>query len=164
MKTLITACALALFASCGSSDPKVLTDEGSKALNSGNYAGAARSYEEALEHLGTDVGNPDWKRAKMGLLQAQARLDGAKARTEFLTFAEANPKLVNDGDFQLIASKLGDAEELDEAIAVLEAGKKVYPQSAHLDSLGKDLVKRAKESGDSGALDALKGLGYVGGD
>lgn len=163
MKTLITACALAFLASCGGgSDPRALTDEGSKALNSGDYADAVKSYEKALAEIGTDTQNPDWKRAKMGLFQARAQVDGTRAKEEFLQFAGANPSAVNDGDFNLIASKLGSARKLDEAIAVLEAGKAAFPESQHLDALGKELVNRAKESGDAGALDALKGLGYVG--
>jgi len=153
---------LLLLPACSSSDPRTLVDEGSKALNSGQYAEAAKSYEKALAAIGEDSKNPDWKRAKLGLFKAQAHVDPAKARDGFLQFAAAAPSTVKDDDYNLIASELGAAKNLKEAIAVLEAGTKAYPESVHLDALGEDLAKRAQESGDEGALDSLKGLGYVG--
>ena len=64
----------------------------------------------------------------------------------------------------MIASKFGDALKFDEAIAILQVGKQAFPESPHLDALGKDLLKRARESGATSAVDKLKGLGYVGGD
>ena len=155
---------LLVLPACGSPDPRALVDEGSKALNSGQYADAARSYEKALAAIGEDSKNPDWKRAKLGLFKAQAHVDPGQAKDGFLQFAAAAPGTVKDDDYNLIASELGAAENLNEAIAVLEAGKKAFPESVHLDALGQDLVKRAAESGDEGALDSLKGLGYVGED
>ncbi len=155
--------ALSLLASCGgSSDPQALTDAGSKALNSGQFEDAAASYEKALAALGTDTGNPEWKRAKMGLIQARARFDAPRAKAEFIEYAKANPGKVTDSDFSMIAGRLGDAGKLNEAVEVLTLGTETFPESPHLDAMGKDLVKRAASSGDAGALDALKGLGYVG--
>lgn len=154
---------LCLLPACGgSSDPRALTDEGSKALNSGKHEEAAKSFEEALAELGADSANPEWKRAKLGLVQARVRIDAARAKDEFLQFASANPSRVTDSDYNLIASKFGDAGKFDEAIAILELGKKAHPESVHLDALGNDLVKRAQASGASDALDKLKSLGYVG--
>jgi tetratricopeptide (TPR) repeat protein len=147
---------------CGKADPRALTDQGSKALSAGRFAEAAKHYEEALAALGEDSTSPDWRRAKIGLFKAQAHVDASLAKTGFLQFASSAPGTVRDDDFSLIASELGAAGKLEEAIAVLEAGKQAFPESVHLDALGKDLVRRAQESGDSGALDSLKGLGYVG--
>jgi hypothetical protein len=165
MKTLITACALAFFASCaGSSDPRVLTDEGTKALDSGDYADAAKSFDAAVAALGPDTANPEWLRAKLGAIHARTQLDAGKAKDDFLALAAANPDKITADHFNRVASRLGTAKKLDEAIAVLDAGKKAFPGTKHLDALGKELVRSAKESGDAAALDSLKGLGYVGGD
>lgn len=162
MRTL-TAFALFLLPACGgSSDPRALTDEGSKALNSGDYAAAAESYGAALAKI--DQGDPEWKRAKMGLIQARARLDAPLAKSEFLEYAKAAPSHVTDSDFNLIASRLGDAGHLAEAVAVLEVGLATHAESPHLKALKDELGKKAEASGDAGALDSLKGLGYVGGD
>lgn len=159
---LIAALALSLSACGGASDPKALNEEGSMALGSGKYADAAKSYEKALAALGTDTASPEWKRAKMGWIQAETRIDAAQAKAEFLKYAKENPTQVTDADYSLVASKLGDAEKFEEATELLAAGQVVYPKSTQLDALGKDLANRAKASGASGALDKLKGLGYVG--
>lgn len=159
----LAALALCFVPACGgSSDPRALTDEGSKALNSGNYAAAAESYGAALAKL--DSADPEWKRAKMGLIQAQARLDAPRAKNEFLEYAKAAPSRVTDSDFNLIASRLGDAGHLAEAVQVLEVGLTAHSESPHLKALMLELGKRAESSGDTGALNSLKGLGYVGGD
>jgi len=165
-RTLHSALLLMMFAACGSSDPRALTDQGSSALNSGNFEAAVRNYEKALTALADagDSGGSDWKRAKLGWVQAEARLDAPRAKEEFLAYAKASSGKVTDADYNLIASKFGDAGKFDEAIAILTAGKAAFPESPHLDALGKDLVNRAKATGASDALDKLKGLGYVGGE
>lgn len=164
MKISIAACLLAFIASCGgSSDPRVLTDDGSKALNSGDYSAAAESFDKALSVLGQDTANPEWMRAKLGAIQARTRLDAAKAKQEFLDFAAASPSKVTAEHYNLIGSKLGDAGHLAEAVAVLQAGMKSNPESVHLQALLTDLGKKAEAGGDAGALDSLRGLGYVGG-
>ena len=161
----LAAAALCLLMGCGGdSDPRALVEEGSKALNSGKYEDAAKSYEEALAGLGSDTANPEWKRAKMGLIRALIHVDAARAKKDFLEFAGTHPSKATDEDFNLVASKLGDAGKLDEAIAVLGVGKAAYPESPHLEALGSELVKQAQSKGDASALDTLKGLGYVGGD
>ena len=158
---------LCFAASCGgggSSDPKALIDEASKALHSGKYEDAAKSYESALAKLGNDPANPEWKHAKMGLFKARARIDATRAKDEFLEFARANPNKVTDSDFNEMGGKLGDAGKLQEAKAVLEAGMTAFPESPHLKVLLVALGKKAEESGDAAALKELEGLGYVGGD
>jgi hypothetical protein len=156
---------LCLLPACGgNSDPRVMTDEGSKELNSGEFDAAAKSFQAALDAIGNDSANSEWKHAKLGLIQVHIHMDAGKAKDEFLTFAAAAPSKVTDQDFSLIGSRLGDANKLTEAIAVLDAGMKAFPESPHLKALGNDLQQRAKSSGATGALDSLKGLGYVGGD
>lgn len=166
MKQLLVTLALSLFLlpACGASDPRALADEGSTALNSGDYQKAAGLYEKALAALGDDPSNPDWMRCKLGWVQAEARIDGGRAKDEFLKLAAANPSRVTDKEFNLVGSRLGDAGKLEEAIAVLKAGMEANPESVHLQALMKDLGDRAKSAGSAGALDSLKGLGYVGGD
>lgn len=162
---LLVAVVLFLLPACGGdADPRALTDAGSKALNSGKYEEAAKSYESALASIGSDTANPEWKRAKMGLIQALTRIDAPRAQDEFLRFAEANSSKVTDADFNLIGSKLGDAGKLQEAFAVLDAGMKAHSESPHLKALRDEIGKRAEASGDKGTLDSLRGLGYVGGD
>ena len=161
----LAAVALCLLVGCGGeTDPRALVEEGSKALNSAKYEEAAKSYEKALVGLGSDTANPEWKRAKMGLIRALIHIDAVRAKADFLEFAGAAPSKATDEDFNLIGSKLGDAGKLQEAKAVLEAGMTAYPESPHLKALLVDLGKRAEASGDENLLKSLEGLGYVGGD
>jgi len=160
---LILVLALALVPACGSSDPRELTDEGAKAWVAGKWEDSAKSYEKALEVLGSDTANPEWKRAKIGLIQAHTRTDAVKAKSEFLEFAKANPTQVTGDTFHAIVTRLGEAGKLDEAVAVLTVGKEMFPEAKQLDELGNNLVEMAKSSGASGAADDLKSLGYTGG-
>lgn len=154
--------ALCLLSGCGSSDPRALTDEGSKALNSGDYKDAAKSFDRALAELGDDTSNPEWLRAKVGAIQARTRIDATKAKEEFLQLAKASPDRVTADHFNLIASRLGDAEHLAEAKDVLEAGMKMHPESPHLKALLTELGKKAESSGNAELLKELKGMGYIG--
>ncbi|MSR63777.1 MAG: hypothetical protein EXS08_15230 [Planctomycetes bacterium] len=160
---LILVLALAFVPACSSSDPRVLTDEGAKAWGSGKWEESAKSYEKALAELGSDTTNPEWKRAKIGLMQAHTRTDAAKARTEFVEFAKAHPTQLSEENVNTIASRLGDAGKFEDAGAVLKVGKEMFPNSQVLAGLGNELSRRAKESGDSGGASVLDGLGYTGG-
>lgn len=165
MKRLLVALALclSLLQACGASDPRALADEGATALSSGDYKTAAELYEKALAQLG-DSSSPDWMRCKLGWIQAETRIDAGRAKDEFLKLAASSPSRVTDKEFSLVGSRLGDAGKLDEAIAVLKVGMEANPESLHLQALVKELGDRAKSAGSAGALDSLKGLGYVGGD
>ena len=166
MKRLLVALALclSLLPACGASDPRTLADEGATALSSGDYQKASGLYEKALAQLGDDSANPDWMRCKLGWIQAETRIDAGRAKDEFLKLAASSPSRVTDKEFSLVGSRLGDAGKLDEAIAVLKVGMEANPESLHLQALVKELGDRAKSAGSAGALDSLKGLGYVGGD
>lgn len=152
-----------LLAACGGSgDPRTQVDEGSKALNSGDYSTAVERFESALAAMGSDASSPDWLRAELGAAQARVHLDAEQAKEQFLGLASGHPSKITPDHFSLIGSRLGDAGHLKEAIAVLEVGLESHPESPHLKALLNELGKKAESSGDSGALDSLKGLGYVG--
>jgi len=155
---------LLAFSSCGGSDPTELTDRGYAALRSGDYSAAAKLLDEALVALGTDPAQPSWMRAKMGAIEARTHTEPARAKDEFLQLAAANPSRVTDKDFSLIGGLLGESGKLDEAITVLTAGMEAHAESPSLKGLMGKLGDMAKSSGSAGALDALKGLGYAGGD
>lgn len=151
-----------LLPACGGSDPAELTHSGNAALGSGDFEGALADFEGALAAIGSDTSHPEYVRAKLGAIEAETKLDPAKAKVDFLKLADALPERVNDRDFNRIGGRLGDAGHIGEAIALAEAGKERYPDSAHLDTLIERLGDQAKAGGDSEALEALRGLGYVG--
>ena len=161
--TFLLASLALLVSSCGgSSDPGELTSNGYKALGTQDFAGALADFEAALEAIGGNTSHASYVRAKMGAIEARAATDAAAAADELIELAGAMPGKVSDRDYNRIAGRMGDAGHFTEAIALLEKGKEEYPDSAHLDKLGNRLADEAKKSGDSGALDRLKGLGYVG--
>ncbi len=162
MKRLLHLFLSASLVACGSKDPSELTDEGMQALRSGKYQEAQEHLDRALADIGNDPSQPGWMRAKMGSIEVLIHLDPNRAKDEFLTLAAANPSKVTDEEFSLIGGLLGEARELDEAVAVLTAGMEAHQESPHLQALRDRLGKMAEASGDAGATDALKGLGYVG--
>ncbi len=151
-----------LLTACGSKDPAALYDKGSRALAEGDYTQAAEDFGTALEAIGSDASHPAYLKNKLGYVEAQAHIDAAKARDGFLELAGAMPDKITDRDYNRIAGKLGEAGHLTEAVAVLDAGMKAYPESKHLEALLQDLGDRAKKAGAGDALESLKGLGYVG--
>ena len=106
-------------------------------------------------------GSPQYFAAKIGEIEARATTDAAKAKDDLIQLSESGAA-VTDRHFAAVAERMGDAGKFEEAIALLDKGLKLHADSTHLDKLGKKLADDAKKSGDSGALDALAGLGYVG--
>ena len=53
---------------------------------------------------------------------------------------------------------------IGEAVAILQAGKDDFPDYDKWDALLKKTGDKAASLGSADALEALKGLGYVGGD
>jgi hypothetical protein len=154
---------LVLSASCGgSSDPGALTDSGMQALRSGDYSTAETDFGRALAVIGSDTAHPQYKRASMGVIQARVYTDAARAQSELLALRKTLGEKVTDSDFQKIANLLGGEGKFTEAITLLREGKKAFPGSVQLDTLGKNLAKQAEAADDKSATSALDGLGYVG--
>jgi hypothetical protein len=155
--------ALLLSSACGGSkDPKALNRAGEESLASGDSAAAEESFSKALAALGSDTANAEYTAAKLGLAEALISRDPKGAKDTFLALAREKPESVQDDEFHLFATKLGDANHLPEATEVLSAGIAAFPESPHLVVLRDSLGDRAKASGNDEALEGLKGLGYVG--
>jgi hypothetical protein len=153
-----------LLAACGggSTDPAEATDLGYRALGTQDYASAKAQFDSALQTIGDDTSHPTYVKAKLGSIQAACRTDPARAEQELVDLAAALPDQVGERTYADIAGRLGDAGNFGEAVALLDAGKQRFPDSATLDGLGQKLRKQAEQAGDSNALDALSGLGYAG--
>ncbi len=149
-----------LISSCGSSDPKALTDSGSAALNSGDAAKAVSEFDKALGHM--DASHADYLRASVGRCQALARIDANRAKEDFLALARAQPSKVREPDFATVATELVKANSIVQAVAVAEGGMKMFPDSPSMKSLRDQIGDAAKKAKDPEALKRLKGLGYAG--
>lgn len=159
---LLFLVSLTLAACGGSSDPKDLTDSGYRSLGAGDFAAAVADFDRALASIGEDLTSPLYLRAKMGAVEARAKTDPDRAQADFLALSAALPTQVTDRDFSRIAGRLGDAGYFQSAIALLEAGKQSHPDSTYLDALGMKLAEQANQADDPAAIEALRGLGYVG--
>ena len=159
MRILGSLLLLLALSSCGGPDPDQLTQAGRNQLAAGDFAAAAESFDQALAAL-SDKNDKNYLNARMGRIEAWCEIDPGKARDDFLALAAESGK-VTDRHFNQVGGRLGSAGNLTEAIAVLEVGKKSFPDSPHLEKLVELLGKKA-EAGDPAALEALKGLGYVG--
>jgi len=156
-----------LVVSCGgSSDPSELTDEGNRALGSGDFAAAQTAFEGALEAIGDDSGHALYLEAKLGAIEAMTKADPGTALADLKALAAAQADKVTDRDFSRIASSMGMNDHLDEAIELLGFAMKTYEDSESLDkqvkALGDKAAAKAAETGDNSALEAIKGLGYGG--
>lgn len=155
---------LFLTACGGETDPAELTRSGSRALGQGDFATAREDFDLALLEIGEDATNPEYLRAKMGAIEARTKDAPDEAVAMFLALAKKLPDQVGAADYSRIGGRLGDGGHFNQAIELVSAGKTSLPPSAQptLDKLIQDLGNKAKESGSTGALDALRGLGYVG--
>ena len=158
---LLITLTLALTA-CGTSDPKALTDQGSRALAAGDNKSALESFDQALAKL--DPKSPEFLRASMGHVQARARQDQTRAKDEFLDFVRAHSDKVTEQDYNMIVGELVKKGAVAPATEIIEAGLKTFPESPNMKKL-RDLVgDAAKKSKDPKAINTLKGLGYAGSD
>jgi hypothetical protein len=151
---------LALAACSNGGDPVAQIDEGFAALNSGDAANAHDHFLEAVGEL--EPSDPNLDRAQMGLVEAKIRIQPEAAAKYFLDYAEKQPGNVDAGDYQKVGMQLTDKKALKDAVFVLDAGLKRFEGDAKLKEAMDKTKLAAESSGDAGALDALKGLGYVG--
>ena len=148
------------FASCGGTDPATQVRESYSALSSRDYSSAESGFTEALTAL--DAGTPDHMRAQLGLFRARSYSDPAGAKADFLTYAKAeNLQII---DYTQLISDLVSGDHLEDAIAIVSEMKAIFPNEPKVDEMGNLLVAKAKSAGNSDALSALSGLGYVGND
>ncbi len=161
-KSLLLVLPLLLLGACGGGgDPTELTNEGSQALASGNAQQALDCFAGALE--GLDRADPLYKRARLGEVEAKILVNPDAAKASFLVYATESPEQLDARDYHKVGTKLSDKNALLAAVEVLGAGLKRFPGDAKIDEALELTQAAAQRSGDTSALDALKGLGYAGG-
>lgn len=152
-----------VLAGCGgSADPKAATDAGYAALGSGDAQAAVDHFAEALGALKPT--DPGYKRARMGEIEAKVGLAPEAAAGSFLEYSKTQPEQLEAGDYRKVGVQLSDRKALKAAVDVLDAGLKRFAGDPKLKEAMDLTVAAAETSGDTSALDALRGLGYIGGD
>jgi tetratricopeptide (TPR) repeat protein len=164
---LLLLVAPVLVVSCGggSSDPTELTDEGYRALDTGDFSAAQASFEKALDVIGDDTAHAQYLDASLGAIEARTKSDPQGAREALVALCEAQPGKVTDKEFSRVASTLGTIggkDHLKQAIELVGYALQLYPDAESLKKQVTALGDKAKASGDEGNLDLIKGLGYGG--
>jgi len=165
MRLALAAFALASLAACSGSaaDPKALATEAGAALSKGDFATAQAKAEQGLTVEGVSADKPTaWTLERI-------RLEALAGKGEVTAVLTGLAKLAADFGTQVNAdlyAKLGklvaDAGKLTEAIDIVEAGKKAFPDKvAAFDGLVASIKEAAAAGGDSAAVEKLKALGYL---
>ncbi len=156
---LLTLLLLPLAACGGSGDSRSLISEGNTKLNSADYAGAVASFDSAIASL-TAADEALRQDAVLGKCEALAHVDGAKSQTEFLALADQGG--IDYSSYNRVAVALTSAAQFEQAVAVLTHGMEKFPEEAKFAKLRDKIGDAAKNAGNSAAMEALAGLGYVG--
>jgi tetratricopeptide (TPR) repeat protein len=160
MRTALLFAMLFLALACGHSDPRALTDAGASALASGDSAKALASFEEALTSL--KPGDAEYVRASLGRFQALVRSEPERARDEFLAFAKVQAASLAESHYGILVNEFLRRGRTVEAIDVMDAGVKAFPNSEAMLAIRKRVEEQARSSKDPASMQKLKGLGYVG--
>ncbi len=155
----VAACALAYLAG-GDADAHELTARGLRQLGNSEFGRAADQLGRAV--AGLEVGDPDYGRARMGLVEALAHIDPALARDEFLDAAESGHAL-QSRDYLTVASTLHKQHGSAAAVQVLDAALARFPQDAgDLERQKEVILEEAASSATPAEIERLRSLGYIG--
>lgn len=143
----------------GSSDPKQLNDDAFKKISAQDFEGAKGDFEASIAALAEDMGNPLYKEAKLGAIQAIAHLDGDRARDEFLAFASSFSGGLTAKDYSYIGGELVGANSAQAGLLVVDAGLTKFEGNAELEGVMKAIREKAKT--DPALNNAMGGLGYL---
>jgi predicted Zn-dependent protease len=119
-------------------------------------------YDPAIDDAGQGLqASPDDRTAwglELVILEASARSGkAAETAAKLEQLATKHPDRVTPSLFSGSAQQLEDAGKTAEAIEILDAGLKRFPDDPTLASE----VEKAKQAGDPAALERLKSLGYI---
>ncbi len=154
LTTIALPCLLVL-AACGPSNPEKAARA---ALGSGQFSDAVSYFDQALE--GKDEADANYLGLVLGKCEALARTDAGSAKDLFLATAATFKLTVHD--YSKIVSHLVTAKAFDPAIDILEHGLKAFPgEKPKVDKMAAIVKSASEAAGDTGALDRLKGIGYL---
>ena len=152
---LLTGCG----GDAGGGSPSEMTDAGYASLGSSDFQGALTSFEGALANI--EPGGEGFIRAAMGEVEALIHIDAGQARDKFLALAQSYPDAIESRQYKTVAGQMTSEKKFTEAIAVLDSGLQTYAEDPSLMALLERVKEEAEKAGDTGALSALEGLGYL---
>ena len=156
-KTLLLLLPLGLISCGGSQDPAVA---GREALSDNNYQEALTHFDAAL--TGKTSADPDFYDLSIDRMRAMA-YHQADEVTGALS-ALAGQATISARDYRSITTDLVTAKDFVAAVSVMDLGMKAYPEDEKMVKVKDKVIAASKAAGDAGALEALAGMGYLGGD
>ena len=154
MRTPLTLLLTLFLAACGDSDPK---EAGYQAIQSGDWAKAAASFEKALADL--EPGSVDRVELAVARCQALAHTAPEQAKSEFLALAQTAQ--LEPQDFTIVVTDLVSENHFVPAIDILDYGVKSFPEHPKMTLLKDKVVAESQKAADPAALEKLKGMGYL---
>jgi len=141
----------------GGTDP---AQEGLAALNDGDHAAALEHFNKALE--GKTSADEDYYELAVDRARALAYVDADKVAEAITTLA--GEATIAARDYRRITTDLVTEKAFLPAVQVMDLGIKAYPEDEKMEKVKEKVIAESRAANDTGALDALSGMGYLGGD
>ena len=159
-RNLITSLALLALAatslSCTeASSPADLNRQAEASLQELDYDAAKVNFEAAAAALGQDTASPDYKAAKLGVIECLVYTDDTRCAPEFTNLT------ADASDYVYISGLLSNAGHLESGFAVAELGNQHFPDHPGLVKVFENLAVKAKTVGSPALDESLIGLGYI---
>jgi len=166
MTRCLAVLALALLVSCGGATPQSCATSADAALQKGDAVEAQKCAEAGLAAPGasTDTAT-SWRLERTRLRALALQGDSAKVNTELERLGKSYPTQVNVDLYASLARDLITAKKSADALQLVEAGKKKFPDKAKVfDQLIEQLKAEAAKGDDNALTQGLSQLGYIGGN
>jgi len=149
--------ALGLAACGGSTDHKKAAY---KAFADEDHAEAAQQFEQAL--ASRSASDADYKELKIDRVRALSWVDGDRALVAARNLAS---ELTLDArEYRDITTEMVNAHAYAPAVQMMDLGMKAFPDDEKMAQVRDVVIETSEQAGDPAALNALKGMGYLGGD
>jgi hypothetical protein len=129
------------------------------ALQGGDSARAVKLLQGHVQ--GLDQASAEYREASILLCSALAERQPGEAKDTLLKLVEAQPAGVTSKEFKDVQSYLQTHEHFSEAIDVMDAGLKRWPNDETMLKVKDVLIAAIQSAGDEEATAKLRGLGYM---
>ena len=157
LHSILGTALLVTLTACGDSaaDPFAL-------IQKGEFAAAIAAIEPQLETV--EKGSDAHKDLLIGYTEALAAEAPEKARDTFIKAMDDHKDFIKPADVKYVVNRMANDGHLVEAIDVMHHGKEAWPKDEAIAVVLDELKKAVTSSGNTGALDKLKSMGYLGSD
>lgn len=153
----LLALALPLFACNGAVSDPVQAAEA--AIQAGDEAKAAKLLQAHV--AGLDKSSGAYREAVLLLCTALAKDRPNEAKDTFMALVEVQPATVTAKDYKEVQSYIQAHGHYSEAIDVMDAGLKRWPDDKTMLEVKDVLIAAIMSAGDKEATEKMRGLGYM---